>query len=530
MIPPLCRTMAGEEHQQHSSHYGHHFLVVAYGMQGHVNPARALAHRLAKLSDVVGGCPILATLSVHVAAHRRMFPAQLDPDAAGEEDEEEASDGVISYVPHSDSFDDGSLPRTPEDWARRRRASRESLSAMLARFAGGGRPVTCVVCTLLVPAAVDAATRHGVPFAVYWIQPATVLAAAYHYFHGYGETVAAADPAHEVSLPGLRRPLRVRDFPSYLVDTTGSPLARSVVGMFRELFESVDRWRPKVLVNTFDELEAGVLSEMKRHLDVFAVGPMVAGAGGGSGSSGASNDEGRIHLYRHDDADRKRYMEWLGAQPESSVVYVSFGSIATHTLQQMEEVVQGLLQAGRPYLLAARSWHGLEDDGARRVLDNAAQSSGGRGTVVDWCDQPEVLAHPAVGCFVSHCGWNSTLEAVAAGVPLVGVPSLFDQPTNTYLVVEEWGVGVRGERDGEGVLAATELARCVELVMGQGTKATAIRERVKALREMAQQAARAGGPAERNLEDFVNSVGDSFRPVGISVAEKTDESRTCSSE
>ncbi|XP_002450263.1 cyanidin 3-O-rutinoside 5-O-glucosyltransferase [Sorghum bicolor] len=495
--------MADEEHQQqHTSHHGHghHFLVVAYGIQSHINPARALAHRLAQLSgdDVHGS--ILATLSVHVAAHRRMFPSSsLDSDA-----EEEASDGVISYVPHSDGFDDGSLPRTPEDWALRRRVSAESLSAMLARFAaaGGRRPaVTCIVCTLLVPAAVDVATRHGVPFAVYWIQPATVLAAEYHYFHGYGELVAAhvTDPAYEVSLPGLRRrrPLRIRDLPSYLVDTTGSPLAKSVVEMFKELFESMDRWRPMVLVNTFDELEPTVISEMKRHLDVFAVGPMVGAAGGG----GASNEE-RTHLYKHDAGDKKRYMEWLGAQPERSVVYVSFGSIARYTKQQMEEMVQGLLQCGRPYLLAVRR-DGLEE-GARHVLESSG--GGGRGMVVDWCNQPEVLTHAAVGCFVSHCGWNSTIEALAAGVPLVGVPSMFDQPTNAYLVEEEWEIGIRGERNSEGVLAGMELARCVELVMDQGTKAMAMRERVTALKERAQLAANAGGPAERNLQDFVSSV------------------------
>ncbi|CAD6254874.1 unnamed protein product [Miscanthus lutarioriparius] len=273
--------------------------------------------------------------------------------------------------------------------------------------------------------------------------------------------------------------------------------------MFRELFDSMDQWRPKVLVNTFDELEATVLSEMKKHLDVFAVGPMVA--------AGGSSNEERIHLYKHDDADKKsveptnqggtetarlrldrvqgsprsppagaascraprrrsvltkRYMEWLGAQPERSVVYVSFGSIASYTKQQIEEMVEGLLQCGRPYLLARRD--GLEE-GARHVLENA-QRSGGHGMVVDWCNQPEVLSHPAVGCFVSHCGWNSTMEAMAAGVPLVGVPSMFDQLTNAHLVEEEREIGIRGERNSEGVLAGMELARCVELVMGQVRK------------------------------------------------------------
>jgi hypothetical protein len=84
---------------------------------------------------------------------------------------------------------------------------------------------------------------------------------------------------------------------------------------------------------------------------------------------------------------------------------------------------------------------------------------------------------------------------------------MFDQPTNMYLVEEEWGVGVRGERDADGVLTAAELARCIELVMGDGAGAVAIRERAKALQETAQAAASAaGGPAERNLCHLVKTM------------------------
>ena len=98
-------------------------------------------------------------------------------------------------------MDDGAAPKAAEDWARRRRVTAESLSAIVAGFVPGGRPVTCIVFTMVGPAMVDVARDHGIPFAVYWIQPATVLAAEYHYFHGY-----------------------------------------------------LDQWRPKVLVNTLEEL------------------------------------------------------------------------------------------------------------------------------------------------------------------------------------------------------------------------------------------------------------------------------------
>lgn len=474
----------------------HHFLLVVYGIQSHLNPGRVLAHRLARLGAADGS--VLATLSVPVAAYRRMFPSSPDATAttaaAAAEATATTDDGVISYVPYSDGADDGSWAKGAEDRALRRRASSESLSAVVARLADRGRPVTCIVCTMVSPSVLDVARERGIPAAIYWIQPAALLAINYHYFHGYGELVAshATDPTYEVCLPGLTRPLQIGNFPSFLTDTSGSESAKAFIEVFRELFEYVDQWRPKVLVNTFDELEADALREMKRHAEVFAVGPMV----------GSSTDEARttIHLFKHDAAAEKRYMEWLQAHPERSVVYVSFGSVTKYEKRQMDEIAGGLRRSGRPYLLVVR-----EDDGeGRHSLETTTTiATQSQGMVVEWCNQLEVLSHPAVGCFVSHCGWNSTVEAVASGVPVIGVPNLFDQPTNVYLVESEWEMGIKGESNGDGVLTGAELARCIELVMGEGAKAQAMRENAKVLKEMAQASARIGGSSERNLRDFV---------------------------
>lgn len=353
---------------------------------------------------------------------------------------------------------------------------------------------------MVSPPALDVAREHAIPLAVFWLQPATVLALCYHYFHGHGASVAAhaADPAHEVRVPGLRRPLRMRCLPSFLTDTSGSDRATALTDVFRELFEFLDRWRPTVLVNTFDELEPDALAEVRRHLDVVAVGPMVGPA-----------TDARIHLFDHDDdAGKKRYTEWLHAHPDGSVVYASFGSVTKVTRHQMGEVAAGLRQCGRPYLLVVRR-DGLQDDddeSSSSLHVPLGSESCQQGMVVGWCDQLEVLSHPAVGCFVSHCGWNSTIEAMASGgVPIVGVPDSFDQPTNAYLVEEEWGVGIRTGRNSDGVLSGTELARCIELVMGDGARAVAIRERMKGLKTMAQAAADTGGSVETNLRHFVKT-------------------------
>ncbi|TVU26995.1 hypothetical protein EJB05_29573, partial [Eragrostis curvula] len=474
--------MADQGHHGH-----HHFLIVVYGIQSHINPAHVLAHRLTRLS-VLGSTSIRATLSLPIAIHRRIFSSS---------DDVAADDGgVISYVPYSDGLDDGSLPKDAEERARTRRAGFESLSAIIASLAARGQPVTCIMCTMVLPSVLDVAVEHGLPLAVYWIQPAHVLAAYYRYFHGYGELIAshATDLEYKVSLPGLSRPLRIHDFPYFLVDTTGNQMTKALNEAMRELFEYMDQRRPKVLINTFEELEPTVIAEMKTHMDLFAVGPMVG-----------SSTEARLHLFKHDDVDRKRYMDWLGAQPEKSVVYVSFGSVSKYKRQQMEEIVQGLKRCGRPYLLVVRK-DGLEEEDMMSYISDSETVQSLQGIVVEWCDQLEVLSQTAVGCFVTHCGWNSTLEAVVSGVPVVAVPNMFDQPTNAYLMEEEWLIGVKVERTREGILTGTELARCIELVMGEGAKASVVREGTKALKWIAQKVADAGGHSEINLLDFVKTV------------------------
>uniref|UniRef100_A0ACD5ZN64 Uncharacterized protein n=1 Tax=Avena sativa TaxID=4498 RepID=A0ACD5ZN64_AVESA len=469
------------------------FLVVAYGIQGHLNPARSLARRLAAIAGVT------ATLSVQVFSHRRMFPASSSGDEA-----EIVSDGVISYVPFSDGQDDGSWPTgSDQERARRRAATVDSLSAVVRRLAAAGRPVSCVVCTLNVPAVVDLARAHGLPLAVYWIQPATALLAYYHYFHGQGEAIAshAADPAYQAALPGLRRPLRVRDFPSFIVDEGtggGDELSRFIHQEFRRLFEQMDEDKKViVLVNTFEVLEATALEGIRPYLDggVFAVGASTIPL------PGAGEEEGRIDLFDQD-VDTG-YIAWLDAQPARSVVYVSFGSLLTYSAREAEEILLGLRRIGRPYLWVVRL-EGRSPEVDRLLLSEATSAAAAEGMVVTWCDQVRVLSHPSVACFVTHCGWNSTLEAVECGVPVVAAPSWSDQPMIAHLLEEEWGVGVRAERGADdGVLAGAELARCVELVVGdRGTTAT----NMSAWKKRAREAVAAGGPSERSLGCFVKTV------------------------
>ncbi|WOL09187.1 crocetin glucosyltransferase, chloroplastic-like [Canna indica] len=415
-----------------------HFLIVSYVIQGHINPALRLGQRLASTSAAA------VTFSTSVSAHRLMFPGLATPD-------QEVQDGLISYIPYSDGFDDGD--RTDSSYASNFEAtSSKNVSAIIRSLADRGRPVTCVIHTLAWTA--DAARDHGIPSVLFWLQPATVFAIFYHYYHGYDSVIWSniKNPSFTVNLPGLP-PLTIREVPSLLTIPAGDP-DFWISKLFGEMIQLIERQKtigkPTVLVNTFDELEADVLAA-------------------------------------------------IGDEAERSVVYVSFGSLAVLNRHQEEEIRRGLKETGRPYLWVLRK----EATAAEEEQEEGEAEK--KGMVLKWCSQVRVLSHAAVGCFVTHCGWNSTAETLAYGVPTVGVPKWMDQVTNARMV-EIWGTGVRAEVNGDGVLEGSELRRCVEVVMGEGERGKEMRRRAKTWKEKAQEALSQGGSSDRNLRAFVAEI------------------------
>ncbi|KAL5212535.1 hypothetical protein ABZP36_023382 [Zizania latifolia] len=470
-----------------------HFLVVAFPGQGHINPARALAARLARATGA------RVTLSAAVSAHRLMFPSLGAPD-------EEVHDGAISYVPYSDGYDSGfSLFSGGGDGAwghveTFERVGRETFTGVLDRLDARGEPATRVIHAIGMYWAAEVARERGVPCVQYWIQPATMLAVYYHYLHGYEELVTehAAEPEFAVTMPGLP-PMAIRDLPSFFTNKTDGTLAALFFGIRRtvqqldiERSSSKTRAKPMVLVNTVEALEASVITSLPE-LDIIPVGPAVVslvGDGGNGGAPIAARD-----LYKHDEKD---YMEWLDTKPTRSVVYVSFGSMSAVSKRQKEEMRRGLAASGRPYLWVVRK-DSRDSDAAGGDL--AAE----QGMVVEWCDQVRVLSHPAVGCFVTHCGWNSTLESVSCGTPVVAVPQWSDQDTNARLVVE-WGVGVRATVAADRVLEVEELIRSLGMVMGDSEKAAAIRTSSATWKAKVQEAMAKGGSLDQNLNSFLNKI------------------------
>ncbi|KAI8014558.1 UDP-glycosyltransferase 74E2 [Camellia lanceoleosa] len=124
------------------------------------------------------------------------------------------------------------------------------------------------------------------------------------------------------------------------------------------------------------------------------------------------------------------------------------------------------------------------------------------GLVVSWCPQLDVLAHRAIGCFVTHSGWNSTLEALSLGVPMVAMPQWTDQTTNAKYVMDVWGMGVRAPCDERGMVRREEVEGCVREVM-EGERGKENRRNAMKWGELAIEAVDEGGSSDKNIDEFV---------------------------
>ena len=190
-------------------------------------------------------------------------------------------------------------------------------------------------------------------------------------------------------------------------------------------------------------------------------------------------------------------MKWLDSKEPGSVVYVSFGSLAALADDQMAELAWGLKRSNAHFLWVVR------ESEKQKVPANFAEETAEMGLIVTWSPQLEVLAHKSVGCFMTHCGWNSTLEALSLGVPMVAMPQWTDQPTNAKFVADVLQVGVRIKVGENGMVTREEIERCIEEVMMEGERRDEIRTNSEKWKKLAIMAMDEGGSSDKNIEEFV---------------------------
>ncbi|XP_057804596.1 7-deoxyloganetic acid glucosyl transferase-like [Salvia miltiorrhiza] len=305
---------------------------------------------------------------------------------------------------------------------------------------GGGGPISCVIADAVLGFACDVADDVGIP--IFHVR--TISAACLWVFFSLPMLIQSGDLPFKgdddldvpiKSVPGMERYLRRRDLPSFC---RSGDIADPHIEMYK--MEATENPRASGLIlNTFEELEAPILSKMRNVCpNIYTIGPLHAHLKAKLAATASSLPAFSNSLWEED----RSCVAWLNSQPPKSVLYVSFGSLATVTRDQLMEFWYGLVNSGQRFLWVMRPDSVDGKDWESRIPVELSQGTKERGYVVGWAPQEEVLAHPAVGGFLTHSGWNSTLESVYEGVPMICWPYFLDQQVNSRLVEEEWKLGL----------------------------------------------------------------------------------------
>ncbi|CAK7342484.1 unnamed protein product [Dovyalis caffra] len=311
-------------------------LLVTFPAQGHINPALQFAKRLVALGTHV-------TFATSISARRRMSKTGTYPQG-------------LSFASFDDGSEHGFRPSDDIDhyFTELRRVGSKSLAELIVASSKKGRPFTRVVYSNLIPWVAKVAQELHLPSTLLWNQSPALLDIFYYYFNGYGDTIKENidDPSFSLKLPGLP-PLGSRDLPSFFNPRNAHAFA---IPVNREHIEVLDEeTNPKVLVNTFDALECEALNSIGK-FKLVGVGPLIPSAfldGKDPTDTSFGGD-----LFQ----GSKDYIEWLNSKPESSVIYISFGSISVLSKPQKEQMARALLGTGRPFLWVIRADGGEEKE------------------------------------------------------------------------------------------------------------------------------------------------------------------------
>ncbi|KAL6845108.1 hypothetical protein ACP4OV_024603 [Aristida adscensionis] len=296
-----------------------------------------------------------------------------------------------------------------------------------------------------------------------------------------------------LTFPGAP-PFKASDLPEEAVK--GSEAAKAVFRMFERMPEANG-----ILVNTFESLESRAVRALRDGLcvpnratpPIYCIGPLV--------SQGGDKQHECLH--------------WLDAQPDNTVVFLSFGSMGTFSKQQLQEIAVGLEKSGQRFLWVVRSPRSPdhkfgeplpEPDLDALLPDGLLERTRDRGLVVkSWAPQVEVLRHRATGAFVTHCGWNSTLEGITAGLPLLCWPLYAEQRMNKMFIVEEMKLGLEMKGYNKELVTAEEVETNVRWVI-ESEGSQSLRERVALVKCEATEALKEGGSSHAAFVQFLKDL------------------------
>ncbi|KAJ3695822.1 hypothetical protein LUZ60_001199 [Juncus effusus] len=356
-------------------------------------------------------------------------------------------------------------------------------------------PVSCVIADGVMSFAQRIAEELGILALVFW----TTSACGFNGYLHFAELIQRGyTPLKDDSyltngyldtpiswIPGMPD-VRLKDIPSFIRTTDRGDIMLNFDGG-----EAQNALKAQGLIlNTFDSLEHEILEALREKFPrLFAIGPL-------------SLLVNKLHPSEVDSIGSSLWnedatcLDWLDKHEPCSVVYVNFGSITVMTAEQLSEFAWGLANSKKPFLWITRP--DLVSGESVILPKDFIIETKDRGVLANWCPQNKVLLHPSIGVFLTHCGWNSTLESICGGVPMICWPFFAEQPTNCRYVCAKWGIGLEIDAD----VRRDDVERLVRETM-EREKGKDMRVKAKMWNERAEEAIEQGGPSNQNLDDLV---------------------------
>ncbi|RID61218.1 hypothetical protein BRARA_E00385 [Brassica rapa] len=441
-----------------------HVLAVPFPSQGHITPMRQFCKRLHSK-----GFKATHTLTAFI-----FNTVHLDPSSP------------ISVAKISDGYDQGgfsSAGSVPEYLQNFKTFGSKTVADVIRKHQASDDPITCIVYDSFMPWALDLAREFGLYAAPFFTQSCGVNYVNYLFYVNHGRSLNL--PIKDLSF------LEPQDLPTF-VTPTGSHLAyfEMVLQQFTN-FKEADF----VLVNSYKELDVHEEELLSKVCPILTIGPTVPSMY--LDQQIKLDNDNDLNLF--DSKEAALCTAWLNTRPERSVVYIAFGSMAQLSSVQMEELASAVRSFSYLWVVRASEESKLPSGFLESVDKDKC-------LVLRWSPQLEVLSNKAVGCFMTHCGWNSTMEGLTLGVPMVAMPQWTDQPMNAKYIQDVWKVGVRVKAEKEtGVAMREEIEFSIKEVM-EGEKSKEMKKNAMKWRDLAVKSLSEGGSTDININIFASKI------------------------
>ncbi|CDP01079.1 unnamed protein product [Coffea canephora] len=356
-------------------------------------------------------------------------------------------------------------------------------------------PVSCIVSDGATTFTLAAAQELGIPEVLLWTSSAPSYLAFFQFDKFIEKGIIPLKDASYLTngyldtvldwIPGLEG-IRLKDLPSLLRTTNPDDF------MVKFAMQETKRARKAsaIIINTFQQLEHDVLDALSSHLPpIYTIGPLHL-------LENHMHDKSLTDLQSNLWKEEPECLEWLDLKDPNSVVYVNFGSIAVMTPEQLVEFAWGLANSKQNFLWILRP--DLVSGNSAILPSEFLEETKERSMFAGWCPQEKVLSHPSVGGFLTHSGWNSTIESISYGVPMICWPFFADQQTNCWFCCTKWGIGMEIDNN----VKRDEVEGLVSELMA-GEKGKEMKKKAMDWKKLAETAVT---DSNLNLENLIHQV------------------------